>query len=473
MALVACSGEINNRDTFEEIEGSGTEEVENIENFEVLVWPKNQLGTLIPIPTSIYGVVQHSSEDELRLLINQVSQEKFYEYVSACFEKGFSIIKTESSSEFHAVNQEGYQVKLQLSDKDMYITVSEPLYKIEVTVDCLQNIFFNQYDIVVNLDGVEVDFISHGGEDTFVFELEKGPHTLEIVKKNYITPKGTTTIDVTENAAITYYIYCNEDNIKVEQEKYISMRPLKESEARTPAPATDFKYKDYKDVERALKNAGFTNIKTAILYDIVWGWTVEGEVASVSIDGDKDFTNGTIFDKTAEVVITYHMKEEDDPNRPVGNETEKTEDNELENNEKESSGEDDTNIEETPVYYSTNTQATVDNGNTGVYSYKNKGGSYDNYWIIDFDKGYVYNFLDGNGDEHCERLKIESGDLNSVLIITYHDGGLTWSYGLHFKYVDHPEHLILQDNNGFEYDFYPTNLSKALVVRGEKTIKDY
>ena len=125
------------------------------------------------------------------------------------------------------------------------------------------------------------------------------------------------------------------------------------------------------------------------------------------------------------------------------------------------------------VSYSTNTKDTVKDGNNGVYSYKSRGGTYDNYYIIDFDEGYVYFFSDGNGDTTCDRLKIDSGDLNNVLIITYHDGSDVWSYGLHFKWKNQPDHLILQDNDGFEYDFYTTDLSKALAIRDQKTIHDY
>lgn len=125
------------------------------------------------------------------------------------------------------------------------------------------------------------------------------------------------------------------------------------------------------------------------------------------------------------------------------------------------------------LYYSTNTRETVDDGDSGVYAYKSRGGSYDIYWLIDFDQDYVYYFTDGNGNEICDRLKIDSGDLNSAVTITYHDGSDSWSYKLHFKYVDNPEHLIMNDNFGYSYDYYTTSLDKALSIRDSKKIKDY
>ena len=129
-----------------------------------------------------------------------------------------------------------------------------------------------------------------------------------------------------------------------------------------------------------------------------------------------------------------------------------------------------TTTEPETVYYSTNTKDTVKDGNKGVYAYKSRGGSYENYYIIDFDEGYVYFFSDGNGEETCDKVKIVSGDLNDVLIITYHDEDTVWSEGLHFKFKRQPDHLIMQMEDGTEFDFYEADLKKALEIRDRKKI---
>lgn len=126
-----------------------------------------------------------------------------------------------------------------------------------------------------------------------------------------------------------------------------------------------------------------------------------------------------------------------------------------------------------PVFYSTNDYETAKKGNTGVFSYRSRGNSYDIYWIIDFDKGYVYYFTDGDGESWCDRLVIDSGTLNDRITITYHDGDDIWSYRLHFKYENHPETLIMVDQNGFESTYSTTDLSKALAIRATKRITDY
>ena len=53
------------------------------------------------------------------------------------------------------------------------------------------------------------------------------------------------------------------------------------------------------------------------------------------------------------------------------------------------------------------------------------------------------------------------------------DGEDSLSYGLHFAYKNHPNHLILQDEYGYEMDLYTTNLEKALELRDTKTVIDY
>lgn len=125
------------------------------------------------------------------------------------------------------------------------------------------------------------------------------------------------------------------------------------------------------------------------------------------------------------------------------------------------------------VTYSTNDKDTVKNGNSGIYAYRDRGGQYYNYYIIDFDEGYVYFFSDGNGDSTCDRIKIVSGDLNNGLTITYHDGSSTWDEVLHFKWKRQPDHLILLDHNYSEFDFYSTNLENALNIKNTRTIHNY
>lgn len=159
------------------------------------------------------------------------------------------------------------------------------------------------------------------------------------------------------------------------------------------------------------------------------------------------------------------MKAEDEPSEKPDSNQEETKSVESESIESQS-------IERQSVYYSTNDKSTVKNGNSGVYAYRNLGGSYYCYFIIDFDDGFVYFFTDTT-DSSYSRSKIVSGDLNSGVLVYNQDvDGSTWYEGLHFKWARMPEHLIWQDHNYFEYDYYATDLSEALSIKETKVLYD-
>jgi hypothetical protein len=238
------------------------------------------------------------------------------------------------------------------------------------------------------------------------------------------------------------------DGVKVKAEVTETTKPREPSDSQ-PIEITltmgedDFKGMNYQEAERLFREMGFTKFK----YQTVDARTesVADTICYIEIAewfiGDSDFAKGDRFN--ADAIVTFFSYEYKSPSTPAS------------------------------VSYSTNDYETAKKGNAGVYSYVDRGSSYDIYWIIDFDEGYVYYFTEGNGDSTCDRLKIEAGTLNDAITITYHNGGDIWSNKLHFKYVNHPETLIMVEQNGFEYQYSTTDLEDALALRATKKIKDY
>jgi len=65
------------------------------------------------------------------------------------------------------------------------------------------------------------------------------------------------------------------------------------------------KWMNYEDVVKSFEDAGYTNITVKVDYDIITGWlTDEGEVQSVTIDGEKNINSYDEFRLDAEVKIT-------------------------------------------------------------------------------------------------------------------------------------------------------------------------
>ena len=197
------------------------------------------------------------------------------------------------------------------------------------------------------------------------------------------------------------------------------------------------------DAEKKLREMGFTVFKYDTL-DAGNRSDLDGKIGAVEIKtwslGKGDFSKGDTYENDAIVVLWSYKYTE--PEKP------------------------------SPVFYSTNDYETAKKGNTGVFSYKNKSGSYDVYWIVDFDAGCVYNFTHHNGEDFCDKVKIVSGTLNDRITVTWHDGGNQWSWSLHFKYENHPETLVVTDQNGFDIEFTTTDLSDALEIRDTKKITE-
>ena len=125
--------------------------------------------------------------------------------------------------------------------------------------------------------------------------------------------KGEVSLTVDCDIEASYKISCYSDKVRVETLYVDRLTELAEGEVKLDVAASEYKYENYEDVTTALKTLGFTNIKYNVLYDIVFGWTDEGEVESVSIAGSSDFNRGDVFIADAEVIITYHMPEDADP----------------------------------------------------------------------------------------------------------------------------------------------------------------
>ena len=201
------------------------------------------------------------------------------------------------------------------SDK---VEISYHAYKkvtVSIDVDFLSNIFFDKYGVVVCLNEEKVGELAHGEDKSFSLQVSPGTYTLTFQKKDDTSCVGSIELDVKGDVNASVQISCQSDNICVTPLYIEKIGEVREGEIMMPQALSSFKYKNYLDVQNTLENLGFTNISTEILYDIHWGWTAEGEVESVSIDGNADCVRGDIFSADSPIIITYHMKEEDDPSR--------------------------------------------------------------------------------------------------------------------------------------------------------------
>lgn len=85
------------------------------------------------------------------------------------------------------------------------------------------------------------------------------------------------------------------------------------NEAKTPSASELKKGSHYEKVVQAFETAGFTNIQTEKIEDLIVGWFKnDGDIASITLDGDEDFSPDTWYPNDVEVVIAYHTFPADD-----------------------------------------------------------------------------------------------------------------------------------------------------------------
>lgn len=189
---------------------------------------------------------------------------------------------------------------------------------VTVHIDFVENLMLSKYDVNFLVDDVEEGTLSHGEDQDFELSLDPGEYTFVFESTESSSVKGETILNVDCDTEVAYKISCSSDEVSIE-ELYVDRQiELNEGEVKLDTSASDYEYKNYQEVESALNALGFANIKYNVLYDIYWGVTDEGEVDSVSIAGNTDFKRGDVFTSDSEIIITYHMNEEDDP----ANETE-------------------------------------------------------------------------------------------------------------------------------------------------------
>ena len=384
-------------------------------------------------------------------------------------------------------------------DSDVVITCHFPYekYTVKVKVEFVKNLIFSRYDVDLLIDDEKLETLKHGTDAEYEYRFVEGEYVIRFAEADIPDNYGEATVKVDSDIEITYKISTHYDRVDVEEKFIKHLNPLRGDEIKITGTEYSFRNRVFTDVAGELDSMGFTNIYMNPVYDLETDADNAGLVSGLTIDGSTDYIRGDIFNEDAEIVITYHMLAEDEPTptpEPTATPTPSAEEPTAMPTPTPTSAPTSTptptatttpkptaTATSTPtsapksgaVYYSTNDEDSVKKGNKGVYAYRDKGGTYRNYYVIDFDKGYVYHFTDESGNEYCDRIKMTSGDLNSVLIITYHDGGTSWTEGLHFKYKDHPDHLILQDYWGAEWDYYPTDLDDALKLKNGMTVYDY
>lgn len=450
--------------------------VHTSKNAEPIIWSELVLGKMIPEINNHKGEINLNSDERLDIDIFNVSSKEFYSYIDSCKNKGYTIDEIKQEYSFEAYTESGYKIKINYSDylKELDIDLSKP-EKFE-KIELLTNDFAKLLPTPKSNLGKIIE------DSEKVYKVKISNMTIDDFNE-YISQCKEKGFSIDSNKTDKRFTAKNEQNNKLEVE-YIGNNLIT---IRIEEPIYDVQLKiDF------IENWIFSKYDVGLYVDDNYESELshgedgeftlklnKGKHRIKFVNSEDDNVKGYIDleiekNQTIELKINCYSSDISIQNNSKSSET-PTEEKKDDNVVKEETPKEETPTEEKKetTSYSTNDRETAKKGNTGVYSYKKSNKEYDIYIIVDFDENYVYYYTEGNGEETCDKVKITSGDLNSTLLITYHDGNSTWNEGLHFKYKNQPDHLILEDGNHFEWDFYTTNLEDALKIRDKKRIVNY
>lgn len=433
---------------------------------EEIALPAYSVAVGLPIPESMIGHFNWQNEKGFFLYVGNTTKDNYMLYKDACVAAGFTIDPYEYNTVYSATNVDGYKVSLNYKGFNTFTlefripeSNNEEPNRTEESTGTEYTLDYSDaasFEAALN-DGttvkgaiVQFDVVEYKPDSILGINCWSGEHLnfiseeeLDVGKGNIIVGRITEEpTNVLGSWTIPYEVL-SIGGEKVGEEMTEESSNIQPTEITLTMGADDFKGMNYKDAEKIFREMGFTKFK----YTTVSTETESAANTIYYIDitewlfGDTSFVKGDKFD--ADSTITFYSYKYEAPAAP------------------------------SPVYYSTNDYEIAQKGNSGIFSYKNKSGSYDIYWIIDFDEGYVYNFTEGNGESTCDKVKIVSGTLNDRIAITWHYGGDQTTWYLHFKYVNSPVTLIINDHFGTAIEFTTTDLDEALAIRATKTINDY
>lgn len=79
------------------------------------------------------------------------------------------------------------------------------------------------------------------------------------------------------------------------------------NEAAIPFSSEECQDENYKDILKELSEAGFINVETKEIDDLIFGWlTKDGAVENVTVDGNEEFSSDTYFPKDVKIIVSYH-----------------------------------------------------------------------------------------------------------------------------------------------------------------------
>ncbi len=215
----------------------------------------------------------------------------------------------------------GISILLCVFSNKKEVKVNNGDYRVIVHIDFVENLIFSKYDVKFTI-GDKTFSLSHGENQDLGVYLNQGTYMLSFEKEDDNSIKYEEEIDVNGNMELSYKISCYYNRLSVEN-TYFNNDSSDNNEVNDKIKINFDKYKfidkNYNEVIDELKELGFTNIVEKPSYDLtlygILNYTFKDQVTSVSINGSTDYEVDNLFNKDAQVIVSYHARDIDEPSR--------------------------------------------------------------------------------------------------------------------------------------------------------------
>lgn len=317
-------------------------------DFEKIEWSDSKIAKKLPVPKSPTGSISVDDDDYFSVYVSDTNIDGYKAYVASCEKKGFTVDANKQDKSYVAKNAEGYKITVDYEGNNViYISISEPEYDITIDIQCKENAVFSKYNVDVYIDGDFEGTVYHGDKESFDVVLKRGKHIISFENEDDDTLNGEIEVEISKKETIKLKISCSSKGVDVKllsdngtkddvskettakkeettskkeettAKKEETTKP--DDKAKIPDDWTNLLEKNYKDVKKKFKNAGFTNIVcNPIEIDFDEEKVSEGSVVNIAIGKDGDvctFEKGEKWPKDTKIRIDYRVK----PAKPAGN----------------------------------------------------------------------------------------------------------------------------------------------------------
>lgn len=180
-------------------------------------WPETEIAKLTPVPEYDLGRIEKDDVSEFSVYLSGISYDNYVKYVDECSRNGFNIDSTKSEKSFNAKNVDDYSLAVEYKGNSIiYISIKEPEYDIDITVEYADEWLDNDNDIDVYVDDEDLGTINHDSIETFNSMLNKGVHTIKFVNADDDSVNNEVRIRISKQETLKFRIVCSNDEIDIE-----------------------------------------------------------------------------------------------------------------------------------------------------------------------------------------------------------------------------------------------------------------